>query len=67
VYWGLSDVTDKATNQYADGNTNFPASNTFWGVDGWPNIVKSLVVVYDLCGVYTTAVAREGGSIDLPE
>ena len=65
VSYGVTDVTYLAQQKYANGQRTFGADDTEWG-DGWPGYEKSLVVVYDLCDNYATAVAREGGYIQLP-
>ena len=51
---------------YGSGQREFAATNEEFGSDGWPGYVKSLVMVYSICGNYATAVAREDGSITLP-
>ena len=55
----MADVTEVARTKYANKQKVFHATNQEWGTDGWPGYVKSLVIVYDICGNYATAVARE--------
>ena len=66
MYWGLADLTDVAIQKYNGGDRNFLATNEYWGKDGWPTYTKSLVIVYDICGHYTSVVVREGQTATLP-
>ena len=66
VSWGVKDYTEAARTKYTNGQKGFKATNTEWGSDGWPGYTKSLVIVYEVCGNYSTAVARENGFITLP-
>ena len=61
--WGTKDVTAKVQS-LAQGNLlEFDATNKVLGVDGWPGVVKSCVVVYSynvgapVNGVFKTHVA----------
>ena len=58
--YGLGDVTAKAQSLVtSDREFNQLATNEVWG-DTWKGKKKSLVVVYEYCGVYMVDIATEG-------
>ena len=58
--YGLGDVTAKAQSLVTSNQEfNQLATNEVWG-DTWKGTKKSLVVVYEYCGVYMIDIATEG-------
>ena len=62
--YGLGNVTAKAQS-LVSSNQEFhqQATNAVWG-DTWYGVHKSLVVVYEYCGVYMIKIAKEGDTIN---
>ena len=59
-------MTKAAEKKYSLGQRELDATNSEWGLDGWPTYSKTLVVVYEVCENYTTVIAKEGNSVTLP-
>ncbi|KAK7408945.1 hypothetical protein QQX98_008889 [Neonectria punicea] len=70
VIWGLQQIDDKEVydklyNKYEKKETIF-LNNDFFKKDGWPNVVKSVAIVYSTNGTLKCVAGRENTLLKFP-
>ena len=63
--YGDKVVTGEFVHMYNNGVRTFAAGDTVWG-QTWPEVKKTMVLVFKMCDTFYTKVITEGQALVLP-
>ena len=66
VSFGDQVITGEFVHRYNNDVREFVATDKFWGMTVWPEVKKSFVIVFRMCGNFHSKAITEGQTLVLP-